>query len=152
MKEALLDSAAKVGAEDDFPGKGLGARERVHVEKKSVFDAAELDSLATGGGDGLEICFNLVTGKMKTKRPRSFSAGIALGAGDVFYSLERPPGEKVADAKDAKDTKDTKNANSKKKTTPALPFSSSTHPRPCPTTGSSASTRSRCTRGSGPIR
>src|ERR1043166_2374501 len=64
----------------------------------------------TRDGDAIEICFNSLTGKMKTTRPRSFSAGVALGAGDTYYSLERKPGsDKVVDAKPPKnDTGDKK--------------------------------------------
>ena len=55
MEEALLGASAGVGAEDDFPGKGLGTSQRVDGEEERVAFTIKLDGGAVRGIDQLRV-------------------------------------------------------------------------------------------------
>jgi hypothetical protein len=57
VEEALLGRAADIRPEDDFPGEGFHARQRMDVQEKGVLDAAKLDGFAGGRRDDSWMSF-----------------------------------------------------------------------------------------------
>lgn len=101
VEEALGLGSACIGAEDDLPGEGGYAGERMRGNEERIVDAVEFDRLAVGRVDEMGMaedgCGMAADGIELVESP---DGGLRLAGGGLAVLRARGIGEKEADGED----------------------------------------------------